>query len=137
MAQTTAVSATVLKLMPPGVTPPLVLSAYSASSVPILQLALSGSSMSEQELNDLGTNFLRVQLVTVPGAAVPWPYGGKQRQIMIDLDPAQLQAKSLSPMDLVNALNNQNLILPSGTAKIGGIRVRHRYEFESEDGGGD
>jgi len=123
MAQTTAVSSTVTKLMPPGVTPPLIIS-YSASSVPILQLALSGATLSEQELNDLGTNFLRVQLVTVPGAAVPWPYGGKQRQIMIDLDPAQLQAKSLSPMDLVNALNNQNLILPSGTAKIGG------YEYD-------
>jgi CzcA family heavy metal efflux pump len=123
MAQTTAVSETVLKLMPPGVTPPLIIS-YSASSVPILQLALSGSTLSEQELNDLGTNFLRVQLVTVPGAAVPWPYGGKQRQIMVDLDPAQLQAKGLSPMDLVNALGNQNLILPSGTAKIGG------YEYD-------
>jgi multidrug efflux pump subunit AcrB len=120
MAQTTAVSGTVTKQMPPGITPPLIIS-YSASSVPIMQLALSGATLSEQELNDLGTNFLRVQLVTVPGAAVPWPYGGKQRQIMIDLDPAQLQSKGLSPMDLVNALNNQNLILPSGTAKIGGF----------------
>jgi multidrug efflux pump subunit AcrB len=123
MAQTVAVSNAVTKQLPPGVTPPLVLS-YSASSVPILQLALSGATLSEQELNDLGTNFLRVQLVTVPGAAVPWPYGGKQRQIMIDLDPALLQAKSLSPMDLVNAIGNQNLILPSGTAKIGG------YEYD-------
>jgi CzcA family heavy metal efflux pump len=120
MAQTTAVSSTVTKQMPPGITPPLIIS-YSASSVPIMQLALSGATLSEQELNDLGTNFLRVQLVTVPGAAVPWPYGGKQRQIMIDLDPAQLQSKSLSPMDVVNALGNQNLILPSGTAKIGGF----------------
>jgi CzcA family heavy metal efflux pump len=123
MAQTTAVSSTVTKQMPPGITPPLIIS-YSASSVPIMQLALSGATLSEQELNDLGTNFLRVQLVTVPGAAVPWPYGGKQRQIMIDLDPAQLQAKSLSPMDVVNAIGNQNLILPSGTAKIGG------YEYD-------
>jgi CzcA family heavy metal efflux pump len=123
MAQTTAVSSTVTKQMPPGITPPLIIS-YSASSVPIMQLALSGATLSEQELNDLGTNFLRVQLVTVPGAAVPWPYGGKQRQIMIDLDPAQLQSKSLSPMDVVNAIGNQNLILPSGTAKIGG------YEYD-------
>ncbi len=118
MAQVTAVSQTTLRQMPPGITPPLVLT-YNASSVPILQLALSSATLGEQELNDLGTNFLRVQLVTVPGAAVPWPYGGKQRQIMIDLNPAQLQAKNLSPMDLVNAVNTQNLILPSGTAKLG------------------
>jgi multidrug efflux pump subunit AcrB len=120
MSQTVAVSNAVTKQLPPGITPPLVLS-YSASSVPIMQLSLSGATLSEQELNDLGTNFLRVQLVTVPGAAVPWPYGGKQRQVMIDLDPALLQSKSLSPMDVVTALNNQNLILPSGTAKIGGF----------------
>ncbi len=118
MAQTTAVSQTVLKQMPAGVTPPLVLS-YNASSVPILQLALSSSTLAEQDLNDLGTNFIRVQLVTVPGAAVPWPYGGKQRQIMVDVNQSQLQAKNLSPNDLVNALNLQNLIVPSGTAKIG------------------
>jgi CzcA family heavy metal efflux pump len=118
MAQVTAVSQTVLKQMPPGVTPPLVLS-YNASSVPIMQLALSSNTLAEQDLNDLGTNFIRVQLVTVPGAAVPWPYGGKQRQIMVDANPAQLQAKSLSPVDLVNALNQQNLIVPSGTVKIG------------------
>ena len=118
MAQVTAVSQTTLRQMPPGISPPLVLT-YNASSVPILQLALSSSVLGEQDLNDLGTNFLRVQLVTIPGAAVPWPYGGKQRQIMIDLNPAQLQAKNLSPMDLVNAVNTQNLILPSGTAKLG------------------
>jgi len=118
MAQVTAVSQTTLRQMPPGISPPLVLT-YNASSVPILQLALSSNVLGEQDLNDLGTNFLRVQLVTVPGAAVPWPYGGKQRQIMIDLNPAQLQSKNLSPMDLVNAVNTQNLILPSGTAKLG------------------
>jgi multidrug efflux pump subunit AcrB len=118
MAQVTAVSQTTLRQMPPGISPPLVLT-YNASSVPILQLALSSGVLGEQELNDLGTNFIRVQLVTVPGAAVPWPYGGKQRQIMIDLNPAQLQSKNLSPMDLVNAVNTQNLILPSGTAKLG------------------
>jgi multidrug efflux pump subunit AcrB len=118
IAQTTAVCQTILKQMPAGVTPPLII-VYNASSVPILQLALSGKSMQEQELNDIGMNFLRPQLVTVPGAAVPYPYGGKQRQVMIDLDQAQLQAKGLSPIDVVNAVSTQNLILPSGTVKIG------------------
>jgi multidrug efflux pump subunit AcrB len=118
IAQTTAVSQTILRQLPQGTTPPLIIS-YSASTVPILQLALSGAGMQEQELNDIGLNFLRTQLVTVPGAAIPYPYGGKQRQVMIDLNPAQLQAQGLSPFDVVNAVANQNLILPSGTAKIG------------------
>ena len=82
--------------------------------------------MSEQQLFDLGTSFIRTRLVTIPGCAIPWPYGGKQRQIMVDLDPALLQAKSLSPNDVVTALNNQNLILPSGTAKIGGFEYDAR-----------
>src|SRR6266478_4888266 len=98
--------------------PPLILN-FSASSVPILQLALSGDGLSEQQLNDIGLNFLRTQLVTVPGAAVPFPYGGKQTQVMIDLHPALLQSKGLSATDVVNAVNLQNLVLPSGTAKIG------------------
>jgi multidrug efflux pump subunit AcrB len=118
IAQVTAVSQTILKQMPAGVNPPLVIT-YNASSVPILQLALSSKTMQEQELNDIGLNFLRPQLVTVPGAAVPYPYGGKQRQIMIDLDQSQLQAKGLSPVDVVNAVALQSLILPSGTVKIG------------------
>src|SRR5213076_649145 len=90
---------------------------YSASTVPILQLALSG--LSESELNDAGLNFLRTQLVTVPGASIPYPYGGKQRQIMVDLDQRLLQSKGLSPADVVTALGQQNIVLPSGTAKIG------------------
>ena len=118
VAQVTASSQTILKQMPPGINPPLVLS-YSASSVPILQLALSGKGLQEQDLNDIALNFLRTQLVTVPGAVVPYPYGGKQRQVMIDLNPAELQANALSPFDVVTAVNNQNLLLPSGTAKIG------------------
>jgi multidrug efflux pump subunit AcrB len=118
VAQVAAVSQTILKQMPPNINPPIVLT-YSASSVPILQLALSGKGLQEQDLNDIALNFLRTQLVTVPGAVVPYPYGGKQRQVMIDLDQAQLQAKGLSPFDVVNAVNNQNLLLPSGTAKIG------------------
>ena len=107
-----------LKQFPPGITPPLVLS-YDASSVPILQLGLSGKGMSEQQLNDLGLNFIRPQLATIQGASVPIPYGGKVRQIMVDIDSHQLMAKGLSPMDVVNAVNAQNVILPSGTAKIG------------------
>ncbi len=118
VAQVTAVSQTILKQMPAGINPPILLS-YSASSVPIIQLALSGKGLQEQDLNDIAMNFLRTQLVTVPGAVVPYPYGGKQRQVMIDLDPARLQSKGLSPFDVVTAVSNQNLLLPSGTAKIG------------------
>ncbi|MGC2659753.1 MAG: efflux RND transporter permease subunit [Bryobacteraceae bacterium] len=118
IAQVTAVSQTSLRQMPPGITPPLVLT-YNASTVPILQLALSGKTLTEQDLNDFGQNFIRPQLVTVPGASIPWPYGGKQRQIMIDLSPSQMQAKGLSPLEVLNAINAQNLLLPSGTAKMG------------------
>jgi multidrug efflux pump subunit AcrB len=118
VAQTTAVGQTILRQMPQGVNPPLILT-YNASSVPILQLALTGRGLQEQDLNDIALNFLRPQLVTVPGAVVPYPYGGKQRQVMIDLNQGQLQSKGLSPLDVVNAINVQNLIVPSGTAKIG------------------
>jgi multidrug efflux pump subunit AcrB len=107
-----------LKQFPPGITPPLVIS-YDASSVPILQIGLSGKGMSEQQLNDLGLNFIRPQLATIQGASVPLPYGGKVRQVMVDIDSNQLIAKGLSPLDVVNAVNAQNVILPSGTAKIG------------------
>jgi multidrug efflux pump subunit AcrB len=92
---------------------------FSASNVPVLRLGLTGKSLSEQQLNDLALNFLRVQLVTVPGAAVPYPYGGKQRVVSIDLNSEALQARGLSPTDVINAVNAQNVILPSGTAKIG------------------
>src|SRR5881398_2327599 len=115
-AQVTAVSQTILRQLPPGTQPPLIIN-YSASTVPILQLALSG--LSESELNDVGLNFLRTQLVTVPGASIPYPYGGKQRQVMVDLDQRLLQSKGLSPTDVVTALGQQNIVLPSGTAKIG------------------
>jgi multidrug efflux pump subunit AcrB len=118
LAQVTASSQTVLKFLPPGATPPLIIT-YTASSVPILQLALSGQGLSEQQLFDFGASFIRVQLATVEGAAIPQPYGGKQRQVMVDLNTQALQAKGLSPDDVVNAISAQNLILPSGTAKIG------------------
>ena len=116
-AQVTAISQTILRQLPPGALPPLIIN-YSASSVPILQLGLSGKGLSEQQLNDMGQNFIRPQLVPVAGAVVPYPYGGKQRQVMIDLNTDLLQAKGLSPQDVLNALTNQNLVLPGGTAKI-------------------
>jgi multidrug efflux pump subunit AcrB len=116
-AQVTAASQTILRGLPPGTTPPLVMN-YSASSVPIIQLGLSSDTLSEAKLNDLSLNFARPQLVTINGAVVPYPYGGKFRQVMIDLDPTKLQQKGLSPDDVLKALNNQNLILPTGTAKI-------------------
>src|SRR5271165_1338623 len=119
IAQITAISQTQLHQLPLGTTPPLIL-AYSASSVPVLQLALSGRGLSEQQLNDYGLNSIRTQLITVPGAAVPYPYGGKQRQVMVDLNTTALQSKGLSALDVVNAISVQNLILPTGTSKIGG-----------------
>jgi CzcA family heavy metal efflux pump len=118
IAQIAGQSQTQLKQLPAGTTPPLIIT-YSASSVPILQLALSSPSLSEQQLNDLGLNFIRPQLTSVPGTAIPYPYGGKQRQVQVDLNTAALQANGLSPLDVVNAISVQNLILPAGTAKIG------------------
>ena len=118
IAQITASSQTQLRQLPQGTTPPLII-AYSASSVPVMQLALSGNGLSEQQLNDYGLNFIRTQLITIPGTAVPYPYGGKQRQVQVDLNPTALQAKGLSALDVVNAITLQNLILPTGTAKIG------------------
>jgi CzcA family heavy metal efflux pump len=118
IAQVTAISQTQLRQLPPGTTPPLVIT-YSASSVPIIQLALSGQRLSEQQLFDYGVNFIRTRLITIPGCAIPWPYGGKQRQVQVDLDTNALQSKGLSPLDVVNAISAQNLILPSGTSKIG------------------
>ena len=119
IAQITASSQTQLRQLPAGTTPPLVI-AYSASSVPVMQLALSGNGLSEQQLNDYGLNFIRTQLITIPGTAVPYPYGGKQRQVQVDLNPEALESKSLSALDVVNAITVQNLILPTGTSKIGG-----------------
>jgi multidrug efflux pump subunit AcrB len=117
-AQVTAISQTLIKFMPQGATPPLILN-YNASTVPIIQLALSGEGMTEQNLFDIATNQLRTPLVTVPGVAIPWPYGGKQRQIQIDINPSKLQAIGLSGQDVANALAAQNLITPVGTQKIG------------------
>ncbi len=120
IAQITAISNTAIRGMPPGTNPPLVI-AYSASTVPIMQLGLRGEGLSEQELNDLAVNFVRNRLAVIPGAATPYPYGGKQRQVSVNLDIPALQAKGLSPVDVINAVNAQNLILPSGTVKLGTI----------------
>jgi multidrug efflux pump subunit AcrB len=117
-AQVTAISQTLLKQMPPGTTPPLVIN-YNASTVPIIQLALSGKGLTEQNLADLGVNFVRPRLVTVQGAGIPWPFGGKTPQIMFDLDTAALQAHGLTGLDVANALAAQNLTTPVGTEKIG------------------
>ena len=116
-AQITAVSQTILRQLPPGSLPPLIVN-YNASTVPILQLSLSGNGLTEPQLNDIALNFLRTQLVTVPGAAVPFPYGGKTRQVMVNLNQGLLQSKGLSPNDVLTSLGNQNLILPGGTAKM-------------------
>jgi multidrug efflux pump subunit AcrB len=117
-AQVTAISQTVVRQMPPGATPPFIIR-YSASNVPILQLALGSNSLTEQQLFDLGVNFVRADIATVPGAQLPWPYGGKQRQVMVDIDPQKLYSWGLSPRDVNNALGLGNVILPAGTAKIG------------------
>jgi len=117
-AQVTAIAQSLLKQMPPGTTPPLIIN-YSASSVPIIQLALSGKGLTEQNLADLGINFVRPRLVTVQGAGIPWPFGGKSPQVMFDLDTAALEARGLTGVDVANALAAQNLITPVGSEKIG------------------
>ena len=119
-AQVAAISQTATRQMPPGTTPPLILN-YNASTVPILQVALSGKGLTEQNLADLGMNAVRIRLVTVPGAGIPYPYGGKSRQIQIDLNPAALQARGLSAQDISSALAAHNMIVPVGTQKIGSI----------------
>jgi len=117
-AQVTAISQTLLKNMPPSAVPPLILN-YNASTVPIIQLALSGKGLPEQTLFDLGLNFVRVPIVTVPGAAMPYPFGGKFREVQIDIDPEAMRARGLSGQDVANAFASQNLITPVGTEKIG------------------
>jgi multidrug efflux pump subunit AcrB len=118
IAQVVAIEQAQLKQLPPGILPPLVIK-YSASSIPIIQLGVSSPTMTEQAVFDTAVNFLRPHLVTIPGVAIPYPYGGKQRVISVDLDTDALLAKGLTPNDVVNAVNTQNLVLPSGTAKIG------------------
>jgi len=118
IAQTTAIAQTAVRSMPPGAVPPLIMQ-YSATSVPIMQLALESDTLSEQQLFDYGVNYIRSEISTIPGAQIPFPFGGKQRQIMVDIDPQRLHALGLSPRDVQAALSAQNVILPSGTAKLG------------------
>ncbi len=131
-AQVTAVSQMATRQMPTGTTPPLILN-YSASTVPILQVALSGKGLSEQALGDLGMNTIRTRLVTVPGAAIPYPFGGKSRQVQIDLNPQAMQARGLSAQDISSALAAQNLILPVGTQKIGSYEYTMRLNNSAKD----
>src|SRR5579871_4867978 len=121
LAQVTAISQTAVRQLPQGTTPPLII-VYSASSVPIVQVGISSKNLPEQALNDLSVNFIRPQMTNVSGAAIPFPYGGKQRVVAVDIDTAAMQAKGLTPVDVVNAISAQNLILPSGTAKIGALQ---------------
>jgi CzcA family heavy metal efflux pump len=125
VAQVTAISQSMLRTLPPGATPPFILQ-FNASAVPVLQLGVSGKGLNEQQLNDLGSNNIRVQLATIEGAQMGFPYGGKSRQVQVDLDLQALQAKGLSPVDVVNAINAQNLIVPSGTMKL------DRFEYAVE-----
>jgi multidrug efflux pump subunit AcrB len=117
-SQVVSASQFALRLLPSSIQPPEIIN-FSASSVPILQLGLSGNGLSEQQLNDLALNFVRTQLITVPGAVIPLPYGGKQRQVMINLEHDLMQARNISPTDVLNAVNAQSLVLPSGTVKLG------------------
>jgi len=118
MAQINALTSTILRIAPPGMTPPTIIQ-FNASNVPVSQLTLSSETLPEQQIFDYGLNFIRVKLFTIPGLSTPAPFGGKQRQINVDIDPRQLASKGLSPYDVVNALNSENVILPAGTARIG------------------
>jgi len=118
IAQVTAISQEILRSLPPSTDPPLIIT-FSASSVPVIQLALSGDNAPEQQINDQAMNFVRPEFTTLPGVGIPFPYGGKTRQVMVDIDLEKLRSKGLSPIDVVNAVNAQNLIIPGGTAKIG------------------
>ncbi len=125
VAEVTAICETQLRSLPPGTVPPFIIQ-YNASTVPVLQLGLSGQGLTEQQLFDLGTNFIRTQLATVEGASIPYPYGGKQRQVQVDLDTHAMQARGVSPADVVNAVSAQNIIAPAGTVKI------HKLEYAVE-----
>ena len=118
IAQINAQAQQIVRQLPPGIFPPLIIQ-YNAASVPVVLASLSSDVLPEQQLNDLGNNFIRTQLVTVPGAAVPLPYGGKVRVVNVDIDPDALYARGLSPQDVANAILTQNVILPAGTTKIG------------------
>jgi len=125
IAQVTSICNAILRLMPPGITPPAILQ-FNASNVPVAQLTLSGKGVGEQDLFDYGLNVLRLRLFTVPGLATPAPFGGRQKQVMVDIDPARLAAMGLSPQDVVGAVTSQNVILPAGSARMG----EHEYDVQ-------
>ncbi|HZW76641.1 MAG TPA: efflux RND transporter permease subunit, partial [Caldimonas sp.] len=131
IAQVVAIEQTQLRQLPPGITPPLIIK-YSASSIPVIQIGMGSQSLPEQTVFDAAINILRPQLITIPGIAIPYPYGGKNRLISVDLDMQALQARGLAPADVVNAVNLQNLILPSGTAKFGDIEYAVRMNGSPE-----
>ena len=134
VAQVTSISQTLMRTMPPGTTPPLIIR-YSASNVPILQLGCRSKTLTEQQLYDLGLNFIRTQLATVQGAQVPLPYGGKARQIMVDIDPQKLSPKASRRRTCRNAINAQNVILPAGTQKIGDREYNVRLNSSPDSAG--
>ena len=123
IAQINAVCNTILRVLPPGITPPTILQ-FNASNVEVAQLTIKSESVAEQDLFDYGLNFLRLRLFTIPGLSTPAPFGGRSRQIMVDLDRLRMQARGVSPQDVVNALLSNNVILPAGDARIGGVRPR-------------
>ena len=135
VAEVTAIAQTMTRQMPPGTTPPLIIR-YSASTVPVLQYSISSAKLPEQEIFDIASSQIRVGLATVQGASMPWPYGGKMKQVCVDLDLAALKAKNLAPVDVLNAINAQNLIFPSGTAKIGGSEYAVESEHQPQGVGG-
>src|SRR5512139_3880548 len=119
ISQISSVSSTILRIAPPGMQPPVIVQ-YNASNVPVAQLTVSSNSLPEEQIFDYGLNFIRVRLFTIPGLSIPAPFGGKNRQIMIDIDPGALNSRGLSPADVVNALQSSNVIIPAGTARMGG-----------------
>src|SRR5512146_470240 len=120
ISQISSVSSTLLRIAPPGMQPPVIVQ-FNASNVPVAQLTMSSKTLPEEKIFDYGLNFIRVRLFTIPGLSTPAPFGGKNRQIMIDIDPTALAARGLSPADVVNALQSSNVIIPAGTARIGGL----------------
>src|SRR3989454_6768717 len=135
IAQIVSVSLTASRIMPPGITPPSIIR-YNASNVPVAQMTIGSKTLSEQELFDYGLNFIRLRLFTIPGLATPAPFGGKLRQIMVDIDPARVMAKGLSPNDVVQAVLQSNVLVPAGSAQIGGAQKDGPPQFPPGTGPG-
>src|SRR5881394_2441751 len=132
IAQIASVMLTASRIMPPGITPPSIIR-YNASNVPVAQLTISSDKLTEQEVYDYGLNFIRLRLFTIPGLATPAPYGGKSRQVMVDIDPAKVAAKGLAPGDVVNAILASNVLVPAGSAQIGGTKYYVKLNASPEN----